>query len=337
MDEKEEIKKAILRRLYDGAFKDKVDYKFNMREYAEEKGIRCELIADIYDELKDAGFFGIYCSSMVVEPSIRALVFCEDHRLIDPVLVEHQKALRIRILEACADILEAKLSPYIYGGIDCNTICKRAGISLQDFDNNVGILEHLNFLERELSFLIWRITDKGNDAVKNLRRKRKRQTAFNELKAGIVTPQERGHRIEDLLVEVIRDEGWNANSRIRAEGVEHDILFSKDREYFLVSCKWVSEKVCWSDIIPLISEAEGAGCYAGIVISMSGFTEECLRRARARKTPQKILLFGPKDVESLFSHAEEIFSEKKWFTDLLDEKIKRLVYKNNLLVDDVEY
>ncbi|MBE3048494.1 restriction endonuclease [Candidatus Bathyarchaeota archaeon] len=335
VDDKEEIKKAILRRFYDGAFKDGVDYQFGLRAYAEEKGIGWELINEIYDELDDASFFGICCTSMVVEPSVKALVYCEDHQLVDPALVEQQKGIRKRILEAFADILEEKLNRYAYGGIDSDMICKRAGISFQDFSNNAGILEYLDYLERQRPVFIWRITDKGKDAVKNLRRKRARQMAFNDLKAGIVTPQERGHRIEDLLVEVIRDEGWNATPRVRAEGVEHDILFNKDRDYFLVSCKWLSEKVQWIDVSPLISEAEGAGCYAGIVISMSGFTEECIGRVRARKTPQKILLFGHKDVELLFSNAEEVFSEKQWFTDLLDEKIKKLVHQNIILVDGV--
>jgi hypothetical protein len=47
------------------------------------------------------------------------------------------------------------------------------------------------------------------------------------------------------------------------------------------------------------------------------------------------MLGGRSDVESLFSNAEAIFSDKKWFSDLLDEKIQKLVHQNIILVDGV--
>lgn len=338
MDDKEEIKKAILRRFYDGAFKDCVDYQFGLRAYAEEKGIGWELINEIYDELNDEGFFGTCCTSMVVEPSVKALVYCEDHQLVDLALVEQQKGIRIKILEACADILEEKLNPYAYGGIDCDTICKRAGISLQDYTNNAGILEYRDYIERQHPVFIWRITDRGRDAVKDLRKKRARLAEFEKLSKGKdVTPQARGHRIEDLLGEVANDEGWKVSKRVRTEGAEEDLIINKGRDYFLVSCKWEKAKIQWKEVSPLLSEAEWAGCYAGIMVSMSGFTDSCISRTKARKTPQKILLFGPRDVESLFLDAEQVFSEKLWFSDLLDEKIQKLVHRNAILVDGDEY
>jgi predicted transcriptional regulator len=336
VDDKEEIKKAILRRFYEGAFLDGVDYHFGLRAYAEKKGITWELINEIYDELNDAGFFGLCCTSMVVEPSVRAIVFCEDNQLVDPAFVEQQKGIRKRILEACADILEEKLSPYAYGRIDCDTICKRAGISLQDFSNNAGILEYRDYIERQHPVYIWRITDRGKDTVKDLRKKRKRLVEFEKLSTGKdVNRQDRGHRIEDLLAEVMVDEGWKVSKRVRTEGAEEDLIINKDRDYFLISCKWEKAKKHWKEVSPLLSEAEWAGCYAGIMVSMSGFTASCTSRTKARKTPQKILLFGPKDVESLFSNAEQVFSEKHWFSDLLDEKIQKLVHKNVILVDGV--
>jgi hypothetical protein len=217
-------------------------------------------------------------------------------------------------------------------------ICERAGISQQDFSNNAGMLEYRDYIERQRPVYIWRITEKGRDTVKDLRKKRKRLAEFEKLKTGKdVSPQVRGHEIEDLLTEVIADEGWKVKTGERPQGMEYDIVFSKDHEYFLVSCKWEKEPAQGEVVQLLITRAHDAGYYAGVFISMLGYTDNCIVLTKERKTNQKVLLFGPKDVESLFSNAEEIFSEKRWFTNLLDEKIQKLIHQNIILVDGIAH
>jgi hypothetical protein len=315
VDDKEEIKKAILRRFYDGAFKDGV-----------EKGIGWELISEIYDELNDEGFFGTCCTSMVVEPSIKALVYCENHQLVDPVLVDKQNDIRKRILEACVDIREEKLCLYAYGGTDGDLICERANISRQDFANNGGILVFGDYIEQQYPMDIWRITEKGKELVKDLRRKRKRLEEFENLGALVkMTRQARGHRLEDLLAEAIEDEGWEVEKRVQPKGKEHDIVIHKGSEYFLISCKWETPAVQGKAVRDVFAGAQAMVCIAGVLVSMSGFTPNCIGQALEYKTKQQIILCGPKDVSAIFLNEAS-------FSDQLNEKVKQLKLMGNILV-----
>ena len=330
MDDKEEIKKAILRRFYDGAFKDGVDYQFGLRAYAEEKGIGWELINEIYDELNEEGFFGICCTSMVAEPSVKALVYCENHHLVDQALVEKQNEIRKKILEACVDIHDEKLSPYAYGPPD-EMICQRANISLQDFANNAGILAYCDYIERQGAFYIWRITEKGKELVKDLRRKRAHLKEFEKLGELIdMTRQVRGLKFQKLLAEVIEDEGWKVKEGARPQGKENDIVITKDLiNYFLVSCKWEAEPIQVPVVEHLRSRAQGMVFSAGILVSMSSFTPNCMDEVLQGRALKEIVLFGPGDIGAVF------LNEKK-FTDLLYEKIERLKHVGRVLVDGVE-
>lgn len=332
----EEIKNMILRRLYEEALKGYLEHKLvDLKVLMEERGIERELMIRVDEELNRDGFFLIHAMGMVVAPNVRALIYCEEHGLVDQELVDRQKDIRKRILEVCADHYEEKPSSVGLWGKD---IYQRAGITELDFNNSIDILAYLDCVEQIGPFDQWKSTQVGRGLVQELRKRRNRKAEFEKLKAKIgITSQTRGHRLEDLLTEVIADEGWNASKRVRSDGVEHDIIFNKGRDYFLVSCKWVTPKVQWKFVSPLLSEAEAAGFYAGIMVSMSGFTINCLGHVKGRKTAQKILLFGPRDVESLFSRAEEIFSDKHKFSDLLDEKIQKLIHQNKILVDTITY
>jgi hypothetical protein len=264
---------------------------------------------------------------MVVTPSVKALVYCENHYLIDQTLFEKQNEIRKKILEACLDIQEKGPTSYAYGGELGDKICENANITRQEFENNKGILVYGDYIEQQYPLDIWRITTRGRDFVKELRKKRSRLAEFNKLKAQIgVTPQVRGHRLEDLLKEIIEDEGWNAEKRVRQLGMEFDIIFNRDYSYFMTSCKWEKEPIEADDLDQLVMRAQEMNCNAGILVSMSGFTDGCIVRARAKRPIQQVVLFGPEDLE-------RVFLNEKRFTDLLDEKIRELKHKSAMLVD----
>ena len=324
--DKEEIKSAILRRLYDGAFRDDVDYQFNLRSFAEENGIELGLMNRIYDELYDEGFIGNFFAGMVVEPSVKALVYCETQHIADQTLVEKQNEVRKKILETCMIIHEEKLNTYV-GGEVVDAICQRANIVRQDFDNNKAILESSGYMERQGPFDIWGITQKGRDIVTDLRKKRRRLAEFNNLKELIgVNRQERGYKLEDLLEEVIAEEGWKTEKRVHQKGVEFDIVFNRDYNYFQVSCKWEKETIEADDLDQLAMRAQEMSCVAAILVSMSGFTEGCIVRTVAKRPIQQVVLFGPVDVES-------VFQNERRFSDLMDEKIKELKHRSKMLID----
>ena len=320
-----EIENLILKRLYEEAFKDYAEHKmFDLRAFASDQGIPPDLLEIAYEELNQKGFFDVAGSGMTVTPSIWALIYCEQEKLVDPGFVEKQDEIRKKILEACFDIDEEKP---LETGASSKEICSRSGVSTLDFQNNIEMLVHRNLVEQAGPLDLWKILPRGKDFVNDLRKKIRRQGEFKNLsKSPDGTPQERGHKLEDILTEVIEDEGWEVKKRVRTETAEFDIVFNKAFDYFMVSCKWEKKAINASAVDVLAARAGEMGCTAGILVSMSGFTAGCLKAALAKRSSHQVVLFGYKDIADIF------LSETR-FTSLLDEKIRELKLRNRILVD----
>lgn len=94
----------------------------------------------------------------------------------------------------------------------------------------------------------------------------------------------------------------------------------------MISCKWEKEAIQPAEVELLGSRAREMRCRKGILVSMSGFTDNCINEALKKALSAEILLFGFKDTDMLFLN--EII-----FTDLLDDIIKQIKHKNVILLD----
>ena len=321
----EEAKNLILRRLYEIAMKDYSKHETtDLRELAGREGIDAGTLDRVYDDLERGGFFGVVCAGMAVEPSLDAFTYCEENGLVDSAFLDRQHEVRIGILDACFDLEEVKRRDVGSWGHEIRT---KANISELEFNNNIHRLAHWGMLEQYGPFDEWKLLPAGKEQVRDYRRKKDRKRRFDDLKElKGMTRQERGHMLEDLLTEVIKDEGCEAEVRVHATGVEFDILFRRSDHDYMVSCKWEKERNDADPLDNLAMRALEMKCEAGILVSLSGFTDGCLERAIAKRPLQQIVLFGSDDVES-------IFRNERRFLDLMDEKTKELRYRSKLLVD----
>jgi len=322
----DEIKKMILIRLYEGAFKDGISYEVNLNDFAAEKEIENELIWKIYEELKDAGLIKMWAMGGWVAPSSIGLSFCEENKLVDDAIIRAQNKTRIKILQAYANIYDEHSKDYL---VYWEEICKISGVSEQDFQKNIRILLDGDYLKKD-TIRAYTITQKGLDVLRKYRKKVARLEAFTNLESlRGTTPQLRGHQLEDLLAEVASDEGWDVDKRVRSQGQEHDIITHKGFHYFLISCKWESDPIQGKEVELLESRVRSrASTTGGILFSMSDFTENCIREAFAKISSARIMLFGPKDIKN-------IMQNEKSLTDLVDEKLERLMHHREFLVDGI--
>lgn len=321
----EEAKNLILKKLYETAMRDYLKHKFTrLKELAEKEGIDTNTLEVVYDELGSGGFFRERCIGMTVEPSLDALAYCERRGLVDAAFVERQNEVRIGILDACFD-LEATKPRGV--GIWGHEICAKATISELEFNNNIDLLAHWDLVEQHGRFDEWKLLPNGKEKVLDYRRKRDRKRRFDDLKKlKGVTPQQRGHDLEDLLEQVIAEEGWTTEKRIHQKGVEFDIVFNRDYNYFQVSCKWEKDPIEADDLDQLAMRAQEMSCVAAVLVSLSGFTEGCVARTIAKRPIQQVVLFGPGDIET-------VFRNERRFSDLLDEKVKELKHRSKMLID----
>lgn len=322
----DEIKKMVLMRLYEGAFKDGVSHELNLNDFAADKGISNEQIWKIYEELKEDGLIKMWAMGGLVVPTAIGLSFCEENKLADDAIIRAQNKIRIKILEAYANIYDEHSKDYL---VDWEEICRISGVSTQDFQNNIRILMDGGYLEKN-TIRAYSISQKGLYSVCGYRKKGARLEAFENLESLTeTTPQSRGHQLENILAEVAEDEGWEVDKRVRSQGQEHDIIIHKGFHYFLISCKWEGDRIQGKEVELLESRVRSrASMTGGILFSMSDFTENCIKEAFAKISSARIILFGPQDVKN-------IMHNEKSLTDFIDEKLERLMHHREFLVDGI--
>jgi len=323
-----DMKKAkdiILKWLYEAYMKEIQKLKhIDLKPLAEKERIDNQTLERICIELEEEQFIGYISHIFAALPTFKALVYCEQNGLVDSKFVDRQNEVRIGILEALFD-LEDPRSPQ--KAISAKEICEKANINELEFSNNIDLLHDLALVEKPFVWDQWNLTSNGKKKVKEYRRMRR----FDELKKS-VNPRERGHVLEDLLEEEIREEGWTTEKRVRQKGAEFDIVFNRGYDYFMVSCKWEKEPIEAGELDVLVMRAMEMKCVAAILVSMSSFTEGCIDRAKEKRPIQQVALFGPGDIEKVFR--TEIFQSEKSFSELLNKKIKEQKVLAKILIDD---
>src|SRR5262249_22211542 len=132
---------------------------------------------------------------------------------------------------------------------------------------------------------------------------------------------------EDLLADVAEHEGWEVSLRARSQGQEHDLIIHRGYHYFLVSAKWEKNPV-EPEVLELLESRcrSRATVNGGLLISLSGFTDNCIEEARLKIAQAHILLFGPADVTSIFASEASL-------TELIDAKLQEAMHHRKILVD----
>jgi len=321
---REEIKNLILRRAYAGAFEDGVEDYFNLHKLAEENGIDNDEAWKAYEELKDPGLIRTYAGGGLIINTSAGLLYCEENGLVSPEMVHKQMMIRTKLLVALYDILERSPHGTI---VDWESWIKEAGISNQDFTNNDRFMRDVNLIQKE-DMRSYSITSFGINNVRDYKAKVKRVYDFDKLdKLQGVTEQQRGHKLEDLLGEVIKKENWEVDTRVRAQGQENDIIIHKGLDYFFISCKWEKAPIQPKELDEMYARTLGRKDIRGsIIVSMSGFTDQCINQAIRKLENCHVILFGEKDIHTIMSF-------DKTFTSLLEEKYKEAMLHGRILIE----
>jgi len=321
---REEIKNLILRRAYAGAFEEGIDDTFNLHTYAAENRIDNDEAWKAFEELKNEGLIDYHaCGGMIINTS-RGLMYAEQHKLADETLIDKQNKIRTKLLVTLADIQERSL----HGEITYwATWINEAGVSEQDFQNNDRLLRELGLVNNE-SVYEYEITSAGMEVIRDYRKRKKRLEDFEILeKLEGVTEQQRGHKFEDLLGEIIKEEGWEVDKRVRVTGEEIDIIIQRGLEYYLISCKWEKKPTQSEELDIMYSRAmDRSNLKGSIIMSMTGFMDSCIKKAIGKMGNCHLVMFGPIDINKII-HNENSFS------DLLQEKYNEVMLHRCILLD----
>ncbi len=138
-----------------------------------------------------------------------------------------------------------------------------------------------------------------------------------------MSPQPRGRALQKLVAKVIEQHGWGQDESVRTSNEEMDVIVFREREYYLLECKWEKDRIEAAVIRELFGKLNNRIDVRGIVVSMSGFTEGAVKQVEDYISHRIILLFGGEDIRTLFYG-------QATFDDLLNAKYKELVTKRKV-------
>ena len=206
--------------------------------------------------------------------------------------VRRHRAARTEILAQLADLYDEEGAHAEYHYSD---ICDKTGLDEDLTLLNLSFLIGAGYVQ-DASTTSFRITHEGLNAVRHWQQQKALGEEFNRIET--LAPQPRGHALQKLLAEAIEQSGWLQEESVRTSHEEMDIVVYRDREYYLVECKWVADPVESAIVRELKGKLDNRVDVRGIVISMSGFTAGAAQQAAEYAGQRVILLFGPGDVRA---------------------------------------
>jgi hypothetical protein len=173
----EEIKNAILRRLYEIVFKENREGVVDIREFSASNKIDPEQAFKEIEEMKEIGFIedGWVGGTYVFSPE--ALIYCEKHKLAAAKLIDYQEEVRRKLLLTLAAMQEKSPSGE---GADWQEWIQLAEIDNQDLTNNDKIMQSLGLMRYESPGEYFIISN-GKSIVQDYKKRKKRLDDFEKL------------------------------------------------------------------------------------------------------------------------------------------------------------
>jgi restriction endonuclease Mrr len=131
-------------------------------------------------------------------------------------------------------------------------------------------------------------------------------------------PQQRGREFQKLFARIVGLSGWSYEEGVRTSHEEIDLIVHKNRDYYLIECKWEKEPIEGPVVRELYGKLGNRTDIRGVLVSMSGFTSGAVKQVQDFANANLILLFGQEDVNALISG-------KSSFEDFIGEKHHQLV------------
>lgn len=237
----------------------------------------------------------------------------EREGLIPEEVVNENRKLRVRILETLAPLYESEGA---YANVPREQL---AGIAESEkvLHANIDVLAYWGFIIHDNNWR-YRINLRGLDYLDYERERRRLVQEFESLSG--MPPQQRGRELQRLLARVLEQNGWKQEEAVRTPSEEMDVIISREREYYLLECKWERKPIGAPIIREFYGKLSNRADVRGIVVSMSGFAKTAVKQVEDYANAKLILLFGNKDTRSMiqdFVPFERLLNQK------YDELVKR--------------
>lgn len=196
----------------------------------------------------------------------RGILYAEESGAPPAEEVRRHQTARTEILAVLADLYD---KDGVHADYHYTEVCEGTGLDTQIVLLNLSLLIDTGRVTNT-STSSFRITHEGLEAVREWRRRKALGEEFDRI--GTFDPRPRGRALQKLLARAVEQSGWLQEEGVRTSHEEMDVIVHRDREYYLVECKWVTQPVESSVVRELKGKLDNRVDVRGIVVSMSGFT-----------------------------------------------------------------
>jgi hypothetical protein len=313
---KQEIETAILRALY-GAWAEQGDVSLDT--VLEEGKWDNSLFWTVVERMeKRDRLITAQGSWSIYELTPGGVLYAEQKGAPPAEEVERHQMARTEILACLADLYES-------GGVDADyhyyEVINSTGLEMETAVLNLTFLTEVGYV-KDTSSSSFRITHQGLEAVRKWKNRKELGEEFERIET--LAPHPRGRAQQKLLAKAIEQSGWSQEEGVRASHEEMDVIIYRDREYYLVECKWAADPVEAAVVRELKGKLDNRVDVRGIVVSMSGFTAGADDQAAEYAGQRVIILFGPEDVRTLVD-------QERSFEELLNEKYRVLATRRQVI------
>jgi hypothetical protein len=262
-----------------------------------------------------------YCAMSAHDITPLGAIYCEDNKIEPEELSVQNNRVRRLLLEILS---KANEEGDQNGAVYFEDILEKSGFDKELMMVNLQLLVALNYINSSHPFLYYKISKRGIVAHDEWCIKNAIANEFASLST--INPQSRGRAFQKVVAKIFERFGWLQDEGVRTSHEEMDVIVYRDREYYLVECKWENEPIGAAVIRELHGKLSNRADIRGIVVSMSGFTEGAAMQVKDYASNRVILLFGAKDINSLI-HGESAFDA------LLNYKYKELITRKKVVFD----
>lgn len=311
-----DIEQAIFSNLYNHYFLGAG--KSNLNQIRDEFGCDNTSYSNIIDRRSHEGLLRPWTLGGNYRITPKGVLYAEEHGMAPEHLVKENQRLRTVVLDNLAQLYEAKGR---LAASHFTSLASEIGTDEKVLTHNLLLLEDLGYVE-QLARGSFRITHQGIDAVTEWQKQTTLADEFESISK--LKPQPRGRALQKLFAKVIEQQGWSQEEGVRTSHEEMDVIIFREREYYLVECKWEKNRIEASVIRELYGKLSNRVDVRGIVVSMSGFTEGAITQAEEYAGQRVILLFGDNDIRALVV-------QQTTFNDLLNEKYRKLITQRKIM------
>ena len=311
----DEIKEIVLQNLYRAWFYK--DQYLRLNKVPEGKEWDPQVFENTVDRLQNDGFIKVIAMGGVYQITAVGILEAEEKGIVPEEITSIQKHLRTLILSHLAEDHE-KSGPVSM--VSIQTLAAEISDDPYLVNQNLQFLADADYVKFP-TFGTCATTYKGLDAVEEWRSRQSVADEFDNLSR--LPPHPRGQAFQRIISKKLAQLDWKTEEAARTTNEEMDVIVHKNREYYLVECKWLQDPVEAAVIRELYGKLENRPGVRGMVFSMSGFTKGAVTQAEDYINKREIMLFGEKDINSLFA-------SESTFDKILNQKYHALVVKREI-------